>query len=173
MACFFLELLNSPPLPSLSSQLTSIDEYLAGHHPGDTGPGGFSVGWSPVQFKACRRPSDIQHPPSQPITPQPPPLCPSLPTTSTSSYTSPAPDSMHDTARCLTGAPCSIAGMFGCAPSGSSDEYTRGGGHPDEGHAWLDAHPFCEHPTLLPPPTSLRHRNHQSERPDACLCSAD
>ena len=65
------------------TQLTSVDAYLAGHHAGDTAPGGFAVG-----------------------------------------------------------APCSIAGMFGCAPAASSDEYQRSGGHPDEGHKWLDAHPF-------------------------------
>ena len=42
-----------------------------------------------------------------------------------------------------TGAPCAIAGMFGCAPAASDEEYNRFDGmHPDEGHAWLVAHPF-------------------------------
>ena len=42
-----------------------------------------------------------------------------------------------------TGAPCAIAGMFGCAPAASDEEYNRFDGmHPDDGHAWLVAHPF-------------------------------
>eukprot|EP00293_Proteomonas_sulcata_P018637 CAMPEP_0184297792 /NCGR_PEP_ID=MMETSP1049-20130417/8670_1 /TAXON_ID=77928 /ORGANISM="Proteomonas sulcata, Strain CCMP704" /LENGTH=122 /DNA_ID=CAMNT_0026607683 /DNA_START=115 /DNA_END=484 /DNA_ORIENTATION=+ len=64
-------------------QLMSVEEHLAGHHAGDTGPGGSAVG-----------------------------------------------------------APCAIAGMFGCAPFASSDEYNRDGGHPDDGHAFLVSHPF-------------------------------
>eukprot|EP00960_Hanusia_phi_P040878 754700-Hanusia_phi.AAC.7 len=65
-------------------QLTSVEEYIAGHHAGDTAPGGFAVG-----------------------------------------------------------APCAIAGMFGCAPAASDEEYNRFDGmHPDDGHAWLVAHPF-------------------------------
>lgn len=42
-----------------------------------------------------------------------------------------------------SGAPCAIAGMFGCAPAASDEEYNRFDGmHPDDGHAWLVAHPF-------------------------------
>jgi len=45
--------------------------------------------------------------------------------------------------RGLAGAPCAIAGMFGCAPAASDEEYNRFDGmHPDDGHAWLVAHPF-------------------------------
>ena len=65
-------------------QLMSVEEHIAGHHAGDTGPGGWAVG-----------------------------------------------------------APCSIAGMFGCSPAASSEEYNRFDGlHPDDGHEWLVAHPF-------------------------------
>ena len=69
---------------ALCVQLMSVEEHIAGHHAGDTGPGGWAVG-----------------------------------------------------------APCSIAGMFGCSPAASSEEYNRFDGlHPDDGHEWLVAHPF-------------------------------
>jgi len=39
-----------------------------------------------------------------------------------------------------TGAPCAIAGIFGCAPAASTEEYNRfDGAHPDDGHGF---HPF-------------------------------
>ena len=68
---------------AMLTRLETVAAFLAGHHPGDTGPGGSSKG------------------------------------------------------------PCAIAGMFGCAPAASDEEYNRFDGmHPDDGHAWLVAHPF-------------------------------
>jgi hypothetical protein len=40
----------------------------------------------------------------------------------------------------LAGAPCAIAGIFGCAPAASTEEYNRFDGMaPDDGHGF---HPF-------------------------------
>lgn len=111
-------------------QLTSVEEYQAGHHAGDTGPGGWAFGACPP----------FLHPLLPPYIPH------SFSLSSRASRASSAlashnclhqmlysGRSEHDCTKAHwrlfllldAGAPCSIAGHFGCAPAGSSEEYYR------------------------------------------------
>ena len=139
-------------------QLMSVDEHQAGRHAGDTGPGGWAVGErlsascpSPAGWRVARHAHATgQRGVARPllwITLHSWTYCVSVSVCLSLSLSLCvcvcACVCVCVCVRAHAGAPCSIAGMFGCAPAASDEEYNRFDGmHPDDGHAWLVAHPF-------------------------------